>query len=180
MKNLYYGLLSWFVAFLLIALFVHNLTYWVAVKWWSMNITTLGSLLVFLFLNDQYKTSGIYQKLFVPKKWYVSILSMLGFILLLTLAYISIEKIAVLTNKRIQAYYLNGTIQGTRARVVGIVKLRFTFKSDYHQPFMAIEYVTADGIIRQGLDSKQYAHLQNGQIIDIIYSRDHPSIFKVE
>lgn len=180
MKRIYFGVFLLLFAFLLIALFVHNLDYWVAVKWWSLNTVTIGSLCIFFPVMEKFKTTYIYQILFTPKKWYISVLSLLAFILSLTILYMVIEKTAISTNKAIQAYYLKGKVQGTRARVVGIVNFRFTLKSTYHQPFMAIEYITPDGVLRQGLDIKQFAHLKNGQLIDIVYSRDHPSIFKVE
>lgn len=167
-------------AFLLIALFVHNLDYWVSVKWWSLNITTVGFLFIFFPVMEIFKTTQFYQFLFTPKKWYLSILSVLLFILTLTFLYIFIEKIALLTNKKIQAYYLNRKVQGTIGEVIGVVDITYTLKSTYHQRFMAVEYATPDGILRQGLDPKQYGYLQNGQKIEIIYSRDHPSIFKVE
>lgn len=180
MKGIYFGSFLLLIAFLIIALFVHNLDYWVAVKWWSLNITTVSFFCIFFPVMEKFKTTYIYQILFEPKKWYISVLSLLAIVLSLTFFYMLIEKTAISTNKAIQAYYLNGKTQGTRARVVGIVNLRFTLKSTYHQPFIAIEYVTPDGVLRQGLDPKQFAYLQNGQIIEIIYSRDHPSIFKVE
>jgi len=180
MKKICIGLFLLLGAFLLITLFIHNLDFWVSVKWWSLNITTLGILFIFFPLTNKYKTSRIYQKLFVTKKWYVSVLSTLAFILLLTFVYVFIEKTATATNKSIQAFYLKGGIQGTQARAVGIVNLRFTLKSTYYQPFMAVEYATPEGILRQGLKPKKFGYLQNGQIIDIIYSKDHPSIFKVQ
>lgn len=180
MKKIYIGILLLIVAFILIALWIHNLEYWVYVTWWSLNITTVGALLIIFSLREQLRTHRWYTTLFVPRKWYIGIASLVSFILVLTFLYAVIKKSGIYANEKLKTYYLQGKTVETTATVLGMIKVSYTLKSTYHQQFIAIEYMTPDGIMRQGLDAKQFTHLIPGKKIPIIYSRDQPSVFKLE
>jgi hypothetical protein len=91
-----------------------------------------------------------------------------------------IERAAIRTNEKIRSYYLGAKSIETTATVIGTYKVSFTIKSTYKQSFIGIEYSTHEGIMRQGLDTKQYAYLKPGQNIRILYAKAHPSFFKLQ
>ena len=91
-----------------------------------------------------------------------------------------LDKAAIRTNEKIKAYYIEAKSIETMATVIGTYKVSFTLKSTYKQSFIAIEYSTQKGMIRQGLDIKQYAYLKPGQKITILYAKAHPSFFKIQ
>ena len=167
-------------AFLIIALCTHNLEYWAIVKWWSLNLTTVGFLFIFFSLEEMYGKCKVFKILFKPGKWYFNIAGVLLFILTLSLSYMLMDWLAVHMNNKIRSHYLAGKTNGAVATVIGVHTLSFTLKSTYKQPVMVIEYITDKEVIRQGLDPKQFKYLKPGQKVDLLYSREHPSFFKLE
>jgi len=180
LKKIYFGILALLASFLIIALYSHNLEYWATVKWWSLNLATIGFLIIFFSLTKSHEEQHWYKILFKSGKWYLNILGVLVFILTLTICYIFLDKAAIRTNEKIKAYYLEAKSIETMATVIGTYKVSFTLKSTYKQSFIAIEYSTQEGMIRQGLDIKQYAYLKPGQKITILYAKAHPSFFKLQ
>ncbi|MCF0056462.1 hypothetical protein [Dyadobacter sp. CY356] len=180
MKKIFIGIALLLVAFLLVAVFIHNLEYWSVVKWWSLNITTVGFLFLFFPTLKRYEDNGIVKLLFIPGKSYFKIIGVLIFLAILTLCYSISQQLALGLNEKIKGYYLNRKTIETTATVLGITKISFTLKTRFTQPFMIIEYVTDEGISRQGLDPKKYGYLRPAQKIQISYSKYHPSFFKVE
>lgn len=180
MKKILFGIALLLVAFLLVAVVIHNLEYWSAVKWWSLNITTVGFLFLFFPTLKRYEDNGIVKLLFIPGKSYFKIIGVLIFIAILTLYYSISQQLAVGLNEKIKGYYLNRKTIETSATVLGITKISFTLKTSFTQQFMLIEYSTNEGVLRQGLDPKKYNYLRPGQKTLILYSKYHPSIFKLE
>jgi hypothetical protein len=180
LKKIYFGILALLISFSITALYIHNLEYWATVKWWSLNLATVGFLILFFSLTKNHQEQHWYKILFKPGKWYLNILGVLVFILTLTICYMFMDRMAIRTNEKIRAYYIAAKSIETTATVIGTYKVSFTLKSTYKQSFMAIEYSTQEGIMRQGLDIKQYAYLKPGQKITILYVKAHPSFFKLQ
>lgn len=180
MKKIHWAICLLIAAFLLNALWIHNLEYWVYVTWWSLNMITVATFMIIFSLPEKITTHRIYSTLYKPKKWYTAIASLLLFILALSFLNTLIGKSGTYANERLKTYYLKGKTVESTATVVGLATLSFTLKSTHHKQFIAIAYMTRDGLMRQGLDAKRFAHLIPGQKIPILYARDHPSMFKLE
>lgn len=156
----------------------HNIEYWGTIKSWGIVLGISGFIVLGFNIITKIELLKPASVRMYALKWMLYIMSYFIFLALVVIAVIKLEELGEWANSRLKDYYLSNEIAETQGSVIGEVDIPYRVRYTLHSKrYTLIEYNTNKGIIRQGTDSEM--KLTVGDSVPIVYSKIHPSFFKV-